>query len=125
YTSGVRGFFGVEFRADSTSGEYVYLRPHKSGLPDAIQYTPVLNTGLNWQLYSGDGFTNRMEIPRDTWLRVRLEVQGAMGRMVVGDNATPVLVMPDLKSGVPKGVVGLAVLTGETCFSELRIEHRA
>ena len=37
-----RGFFGVQFRLDKdgANGEWVYLRQHKSGLPDAMQYTP-------------------------------------------------------------------------------------
>jgi len=44
-----RGFFGIQFRLtdDGANGEWVYLRQHKSGLPDAIQYTPILNTGAN------------------------------------------------------------------------------
>ena len=62
-TPAIRGFFGLQFRVDSVNGEYVYLRQHKSGLPDAMQYTPVLNTGLNWQLYNGDGFTGAVDIP--------------------------------------------------------------
>src|SRR5215469_14947322 len=47
-----RGFFGIQFRiaSDGANAEWVYLRQHKSGLPDAMQYTPVLNTGLNWQI---------------------------------------------------------------------------
>jgi len=50
-TPATRGFFGIQFRIadDGANSEWVYLRQHKSGLPDAIQYTPVLNTGLNWQ----------------------------------------------------------------------------
>ena len=52
-TPATRGFFGIRFRLDNegANGEFVYLRQHKSGQPDAMQYTPVLNTGLNWQLY--------------------------------------------------------------------------
>src|SRR5690349_24984471 len=69
-TPAKRGFFGIQFRADSLDGEYVYLRQHKSGLPDAMQYTPVLNTGLNWQLYSGPGFTGAVDIPRDAWFQI-------------------------------------------------------
>ena len=120
-TSGARGFFGIQFRSDSLNSEYVYLRPHKSGEPDAVQYTPVLNTGLNWQLYTGPGFTNRMPVPRDTWLHLRLELRGSTARLFVGDTITPVLIMPDLKSGVRNGGVGLAVLMGETCFSEMTL----
>ena len=42
-----RGFFGFDFRIDAEGENYeeIYLRQHKSGLPDAMQYTPVLNTG--------------------------------------------------------------------------------
>src|SRR5512140_660209 len=35
YTTGKRAFFGFDFRIDSVNYEEVYLRPHKSGLPDA------------------------------------------------------------------------------------------
>jgi hypothetical protein len=120
-TPAKRGFFGVQFRADSLSGEYVYLRPHKSGLPDAIQYTPVLNTGLNWQLYSGPGFTGAVEIPRDTWLHLRLAIAGAQARLYVQDTTRPALEMPDLKSGRERGQVALAALTGATCFANVEI----
>ena len=46
-TPAQRGFFGIQFRIanDGANGEWVYLRQHKSGHPDAMQYTPVLNTG--------------------------------------------------------------------------------
>ena len=107
--------------ADSVNGEYVYLRQHKSGLPDAMQYTPVLNTGLNWQLYNGPGFTGAVDIPRDTWFHLRLEVAGAQAKLYVKDMEKPALVMPDLKSGVRKGQVALADLIGATCFSNFEI----
>src|SRR5580704_10134626 len=73
-TPAPRGFFGFEFRmADSgTNAELVYLRQHKSGLSDAMQYTPVLNTGRNWQIYTGPGFTGAVDIPRNAWFHLRL-----------------------------------------------------
>src|SRR5215472_3989281 len=66
-TPAKRGFFGIQFRIDANGqdAEWIYLRQHKSGLPDAMQYTPVLSTGLNWQLYNGPGFTGAVDIPRD------------------------------------------------------------
>src|SRR5262249_26227945 len=65
-TAGGRGFFGIQFRIadDGATAEWVYLRPHKSGLPDALQYTPVLSTGANWQIFSGPGFTGAVDIPK-------------------------------------------------------------
>jgi hypothetical protein len=120
-TPATRGFFGIQFRADSMNGEFVYLRQHKSGLPDAMQYTPVLNTGLNWQLYSGPGFTGAVDIPRDSWFHLRLAIAGAQARLYVQDTTAPALEMPDLKSGRERGQVALADLIGATCFADVAI----
>lgn len=118
-----RGFFGFDFRIDANGANYeeVYLRQHKSGLPDAMQYTPVLNTGRNWQLYNGPGFTGAVDIPKDTWFHLRLEVTGAQAKLYVKDMEKPALVMDDLKSGVQKGQVALYVLTGATYFSNFEV----
>jgi hypothetical protein len=122
-TPAARGFFGIQFRIadEGRSAEWVYLRQHKSGLPDALQYTPVLNTGLNWQLYNGPGFTGAVDIPKVAWFHLRLVVTGAQAKLYVTDMDTPVLVMDDLKSGVEKGQVALAVLIGETYFSNFEV----
>ena len=122
-TPASRGFFGIQFRVagDGRSAEWVYLRQHKSGLADAMQYTPVLGTGLNWQLYSGPGFTGAVDIPKDAWFHLRLEVTGAQAKLFVKDMEKPALVMDDLKSGLQKGEVALAVLIGETYFSNFQI----
>jgi len=118
-----RGFFGIQFRvtADGNDGEWVYLRQHRSGYPDAMQYTPVLRTGLNWQLYNGPGFTGNVDIPKETWFHLRLEITGAQAKLYVRDLDKPALVMTDLKSGVQKGQVALAVLTGATYFSNFEV----
>jgi len=122
-TPASRGFFGIQFRIDKagTNAEWIYLRQHKSGLPDAMQYTPILNTGLNWQIYNGPGFTGAVDIPRGSWLHLRLEITGAQAKFYVKDMEKPALVMNDLKSGVEKGQVALAALTGETYFSNFEI----
>ncbi len=122
-TPASRGFFGIQFRIakDGANAEWVYLRQHKSGLPDAMQYTPVLKTGLNWQIYNGPGFTGAVDIPRDVWFHLRLEVVGAQAKLYVKDMDKPALVVDDLKSGLQKGQVALAVLTGATYFSNFEI----
>ena len=122
-TPAPRGFFGIQFRIadEGATAEAVYLRQHTSGAPDAMQYTPVLNTGLNWQLYSGPGFIGAVEIPKDVWFHLRLEVVGAQARLFVQDMEKPALVMPDLKSGSQKGQVALWVLTGATYLSNFQL----
>ena len=122
-TPAIRGFFGFDFRIaeDGANYEEVYLRQHKSGLPDAMQYTPVFNTGRNWQIYNGPGFTGAVDIPKDVWFHLRLEVAGAQAKLYVKDMDKPALVMNDLKSGIQKGQVALYVLTGVTYFSNFEI----
>jgi hypothetical protein len=122
-TPASRGFFGIQFRIDNegANADWVYLRQHKSGAPDAMQYTPILNTGLNWQIYNGPGFTGAVDIPKDVWFHLRLEVVGAQAKLYVKDMNKPALVMDDLKSGVQKGQVALYVLTGATYFSNFKI----
>jgi hypothetical protein len=124
-TPASRGFFGVQFRIsdDDANAEWVYLRQHKSGLPDAIQYTPVLNTGLNWQIYNGPGFTAAVDIPKDVWFHMRVEVAGAQAKLYVKDMDKPALIMNDLKSGVQQGRIALAVLTGATYFSNFEVHE--
>ncbi|HWH03988.1 MAG TPA: hypothetical protein VN674_09875 [Gemmatimonadales bacterium] len=126
-TPAARGFFGIQFRLDTSgaNGEWVYLRQHQSGYPDAMQYTPVLNTGANWQLYNGPGFTGAVDIPRNEWFHLRLEVSGAQAKLYVKDTVTPALVMTDLKSGIEKGQLALYVLTGATYFANFRIRQTA
>jgi hypothetical protein len=124
-TPAARGFFGLQFRIadEGANAERVYLRQHKSGLPDAMQYTPILHTGLNWQIYNGPGFTGAVDIPKDVWFHMRLEVAGAQAKLYVKDMETPALVMNDLKSGVQKGQIALAVLTGATYFSNFEVRE--
>jgi len=118
-----RGFIGLEFRAsdDIAQAEWIYLRPHESGQADAIQYTPVLNTGANWQIYNGDGFTAAVDIPLETWFHVRIVVAGAQAKLFVSDMDKPALVIGDLKGELKEGRVGIRVLTGKTYFSNFQV----
>ena len=122
-TEAPRGFFGLQFRLadEGANGEWIYLRPHKTGLPDALQYTPVLRTGAIWQIYNGPGFTGALDIPKGAWFHLRLEVTGAQARLFVEDMDRPALVMDDLKSGVQRGELALHVLTGATYFSHFQV----
>jgi hypothetical protein len=118
-----RAFYGIEFRVadNGANAEGIYLRQQKSGLPDAMQYTPILNTGLNWQIYNGPGFNGAIDIPKDVWFHLRLEVVGAQAKLYVKDTDKPALVMNDLKSGNQTGQVLLNAYAGEVYFSNFEI----
>jgi len=122
-TTAKRGFFGFDVRIDNDGRnmEEIYLRPHESGYPDAIQYTPVLNTGRNWQLYNGPGFTAGVDIPKNEWFHMRLEVTGAQAKLYVKDMDKPALEMTDLKTGIQSGQIALMDLFGETFFSNFKV----
>jgi hypothetical protein len=128
-TPAKRGFVGFDFRIDKDGANYeeVYLRQHESGLPDALQYTPVLNTGRNWQIYNGPGFTGGVDIPKNEWFHMRLVVTGAQAKLYIKDmdQDKPALLMDDLKSGVQKGQVALYDLIGETYFSNFEVSDNA
>jgi hypothetical protein len=83
----------------------------------------VLNTGANWQIYNGPGFTAAVDIPKDVWFHLRVEVTGAQAKLYVKDMDHPALVMNDLKSGVQQGRLALYVLTGATYFSNFEVHE--
>ena len=64
-------FPGIIFRAaDVANYEEFYLRPHQSGQPTALQYSPVYSALSAWQLYYGEGDTASWVIPRNQWFHV-------------------------------------------------------
>src|SRR5689334_24979306 len=85
-----------------------------------MQYTPVLRTGRNWQLFNGPGFTGGIDIPSGVWFHLRLEVAGAQAKLFVGDTIHPALVMSDLKSGIRQGGIALYSLGGPVFFSNFQ-----
>src|SRR5688500_14414543 len=124
-----RSFVYVHFRVQG-DGEYeeFYLRPHKSTLPDAVQYAPVYQGRSAWQLYHGERGTAAPAIEPDTWQRLRIVLSGPRAAFFLGDTVKPFLVLPHiardprpghiaLRSFVPPGTPG----SGGTRFSNLRV----
>lgn len=101
-----RSFVYVNFRAESdTEREEFYLRPHKSELPDALQYAPVWQGRSAWQLYHGPGGTAAIRFEPGTWMRGRLVVQGERAALFLGDMTTPALVVPKLGRAPAAGFI--------------------
>lgn len=102
-----RTFVGVKLRvADDGTYEDVYFRPHKSGLPDAIQYNPAYRGVGQWQLHHGPDATAFVDYRPGTWQHVRIEVKGRQAAIFVGDADTPSLVVGHLRTGVERGGFG-------------------
>jgi hypothetical protein len=102
-----RTFLGVLFRrGDGDHTEDIYFRLHKSGLPDAIQYTPDYRGYGQWQLYHGPGTTAAATFPAGHWRRVRIEVRGERAAVFIGGTSQPQLVVDWLRAGTREGHIG-------------------
>jgi hypothetical protein len=103
-----RSFVYVYFRT-VTDGEReeFYLRPHKSNLPDAVQYAPVWQGRSAWQLYHGPGGTAAVPFEPGVWTHVRVALQGRSAALFVGDMTTPALLVPRMAREPEAGYIAL------------------
>lgn len=89
-----RSFVYVQFRMESdTEFEEIYFRPHKTGLPDAVQYNPVWRGDSFWQLWHGPDAGASPRFTFGGWTHVRLELQGSRGALFLDHGDKPVLVI--------------------------------
>lgn len=103
-----RYFPAIEFRMqDENNYEQYYVRPHQSGNPDAMQYTPVYNELPSWQLYHGPGYSNAALLPVDRWMHIKLVISGSQGEVYFDQDTTPVLFIHHLKRDVASGMIKL------------------
>lgn len=118
---GNAGFAGVVFRYQPGGDhEEIYIRPHRSGLPDAVQYTPVVNGSAAWQLYSGPGYTAAAHIPTNRWVHVKVVVSGEKAEVFLNGATEPDLTVTDLKNGIGRGSIGLWGRYGAANFANFR-----
>ena len=106
-----RGFAGLTFR-DQSEGNYeeVYLRMHKSGLPDAVQYSPFYNGEANWQLYPQHQAA--VEFNTASWNHLRLVVNGSRLEVHVNGAQQPSMVVENLRHDAKAGTLGIWALFG-------------
>lgn len=133
-TSRRRSFVYLSFRAQN-EGEHeeFYLRPHKAGLPDAVQYAPTFQGQSAWQLYWGARGTAAPDIVPNVWQHLRIALTGRRAAFFLGDTVKPIMVIAHLardpqagyvtlRSLVPQGTPG----TGPAVhFANLRVQQGA
>jgi hypothetical protein len=101
-----RSFPGLMFRiADDKNYEFLYLRPHQSGNPDAIQYCPVCNGLDTWQLYNGEGYCAQKSFLFNSWMHVKVIISGGKAELYLNNETSPTLFMYHLqRESVPGGL---------------------
>jgi hypothetical protein len=109
--SDTTNFLGVAFRAANPRfSNVVFLRAIASGTEEAVQYGPAFNSlGVAWQVYHGDGANAVVDVPRNRWMHLRVELHGPAARVFVDTATSPTLVVPRL---VASGGSGLGLWTG-------------
>lgn len=118
--SGERGFPGVIFRCrDENTCENIYLRPHLSGRPDAVQYAPYVNGITSWQIFSGPDFNARADIPAGRWLKVRIDVYEDSARVSLDGRV--LMHIGDLKGEESAGLVGFSSSEAAATFANVRV----
>ena len=107
-TSRRRSFVYFNFRVQN-EGEYedFYLRPHKSGLPDAAQYAPVFQGQSAWQLYYGVRGTAAPDILPNVWQHLRIVLSGRRAAFFLRDTVKPFMVVPRLARDPQPGYIVL------------------
>ncbi len=106
-----RSFVYLRFRLlGEDEGEEIYFRPHKSSLPDAIQYTPVWHGDSNWQLYHGSWGTAPATFARHEWIHVRVVLRDRLAAVFLGEDDAPAMVVPLARAPVP-GHLGFYTFT--------------
>ena len=132
---GVRnpGFIGIAFRSRSDASHYdmFYIRPGNAHAADqamrnhALQY--VASPGYDWEILRRKWpfvYETYADLQLETWIPLRIEVQGRHASLYVNGAANPSLVVDGLKGENLKGGIGLWPSPGqESYFSNLRIHH--
>jgi hypothetical protein len=92
-----RSFSGIIFHLDEENMHYneVYYRNHKSGFPDALQYTPVFYEFNNWQLYPEH--QKAIQLKKSGWNHLKIEVINGTMKVYVNDNKEPSMEVLQLK----------------------------
>ena len=105
------GFPGIYFRmsSDLKNGENFYIRAFGPVSPETrttLQYAAVLDGTSMWDL--SDEYQAGATIYQQGWNHVRLVVSGKQMKAYVNDMALPVMVVPELESGMSNGTIYFA-----------------
>jgi hypothetical protein len=119
---GARGFVGIAFRvqADMLTYDAFYLRPTNGRAEDqerrnhATQY--IAHPQWPWfrlRQETPSKYESYVDLMPGVWTKIRIEVRGSQARLFVHDDAQPVLLVNDVKSGATaRGGVALWIGPG-------------
>lgn len=109
--SDTTNFLGIVFRAATPRfSNVVFLRPSQTGTIEAVQYGPAFNSlGVAWQVYHGDGANAAVDLSRNQWIHLKVELSGPVARVFVDTLKVPAVVVPRVATS---GGTAIGVWTG-------------
>ena len=114
-------FAGFTFRVQSLDEyEWCWLRTHKTNglVQDGVQYAPAFKGVPCWQLNGGPGGIGPVDVPKNEWVQMKIEILNESAALFVADMTKPAMVMDHLQLGLKRGSVGLrATVKGGVYFS--------
>lgn len=129
---GARGFVGIAFRIQKDTKTYdaFYLRPTNGRADDqerrnhSTQY--ISHPEWTWSRLRKETpsrYESYVDLVPNAWTRIKIDVNGVRARLYVHDQAQPVLIVNDLKTGAQgKGFVGLWVGSGTVAhFRDVKV----
>ena len=117
-----RGFVFTFFRlVDEANYEEFYFRPHQSGNPDAMQYTPVFNRLNGWQLYHGANHSTEYEYKDNEWMHIKMVIKDSRMELFIDNMNIPVLDVFELKRDPVAGSIGFASAMTEARIANVTI----
>jgi hypothetical protein len=112
--TGDRSFPGIIFHLhDDLHYEEVFIRSHKSGQPDALQYNPVFSQFANWQLYPE--FQAAVSLKNEGWNILKVVFDRKQVDVYINDSNEPAIEIPQLRQDYPNSSkIGIRAHNGAT-----------
>jgi hypothetical protein len=114
-------FAGFTFRVQSFDEyEWCWLRTHKTNglVQDGVQYAPAFRGVPCWQLNGGPGGIAPVNVPKNEWVHMKMEILDDSAALYVSDMTKPAMVIDQLQLGLKRGSVGLrTTVRGGVYFS--------
>jgi hypothetical protein len=99
-------FLGIVFRAATPRfSNVIFLRPGASGTQEAVQYGPAFNSvGVAWQVYHGEGANAVVDLRRNRWLHLHVELDGPVARLFIDTATAATLIVPRVVESAGDGI---------------------
>ena len=115
---------GIGFRAeDMYNYEFFYCRIFSGGKETALQYGPIFNGAMPWQLYNYPIYETAANFKPEEWYHVKIEVYGDFMRVFIGEDNKPEMEVELLHKEVELGSILLINSFAEAYYANIRVEE--